>query len=180
MQHLFHRQNDLALLLEIRVVFVVSAVAVNEPAAIVTVNTHLIRHQRIQPDDVASTVPDDLRISVAVDQQMRHQCFPEHERCHFRIRLVVQQKIKRVLRHSLFSAVGVLINVQGKLCDCLRQNSHAGVNCDDLHCRAVVDSLACVCPPEEIAVGRAVVAVLRLIPRPEQSAENAHVHHSSR
>ena len=31
-------------------------------------------------------------------------------------------------------------------------------------------------PPEEIAVGRAVVAVLRLVPRPEQSAENVHVH----
>ena len=79
MQHLFHRQNDLALLLEIRVVFVISAVAVNEPAAIVTVNPHLIRHQRIQPDDVTSAVPDDLRVGVAIDQQVRHQRFPKHE-----------------------------------------------------------------------------------------------------
>ena len=53
-----------------------------------------------------------------------------------------------------------------------------GINCDDLHCRAVVDTLACLCPSEEITVGRAVVAVLRLISRPEQSAENTHVHHS--
>ena len=79
MQHLFHRQNNLALLLEIRIVFVVSAVPVDEPAVIVTVNTHLIRHQRIQPDDVTSAVPDDLRIGVSVDQQMCHQRFPEHE-----------------------------------------------------------------------------------------------------
>ena len=58
------------------------------------------------------------------------------------------------------------------------QNSHASVNGYDLHYRAVVDALACVCPPEEITVGRAVVAVLRLVPRPEQSAENAHEHHT--
>ena len=35
-------------------------------------------------------------------------------------------------------------------------------------------------PPEEIVVGRRIVAVLQIVPRPEQSAENAHVHHSSR
>ncbi len=35
-------------------------------------------------------------------------------------------------------------------------------------------------PPEEITVGRRIVAVLRLVPRPEQSAENANVYHSSR
>ena len=93
MQHLFHRQDDFPLLPEIRVVFVVSAVAVNELAAIVTVNTHLIRHQRIQSDDVTSAVPDDLRIGIAVDQQVRHERFPKNERCHFGIRLVVQQKI---------------------------------------------------------------------------------------
>ena len=93
MQNLFHWQNDLALLLEIRVVFVISAVAVNEPSAIVAVNTHLIRHQRIQSYDITSAVPDDLRIGVAVDQQVRHERFPENERCHFRIGLIVQQKI---------------------------------------------------------------------------------------
>lgn len=144
--------------------FVVSAVAVNEPAVVVTINTHLVRNQWIQPQHLTATVADDLCIGVPVDQQVRHERFPENEGCHFGIRLVMQQKIKRVLRHSLFSVIGVLVNVQRQLCNCLRQHSHTGINCDDLHRRAVVDTLACVCPPEEIAVGRAVVAVLRLVP----------------
>lgn len=71
MQHLFHRQDDLTLLPEIRVVFVVSAVAVNEPVVVVTVNTHLVRHQRIQPQHLTTTVADDLCIGVAVEHKKR-------------------------------------------------------------------------------------------------------------
>ena len=75
------------------------------------------------------------------------------------------QRGRRVrVRHSLFSVISVLVNVQGKLCDRLRQNSHASVNGNDLHCRAVVDSLARMSPPKEVGVGWAVVAVLRLVP----------------
>ena len=65
---------------------------------------------------------------------------------------------------SLFCCISVLVNVQRQLCNRLRQHSHAGVRRNDLHCRAVIDSLSCMSPSEEIAVGRDVVAVLRLVP----------------
>lgn len=86
----------------------------------------------------------------------------------------MEQKVKRMLWHSLFSVFGVLVKVQGQLCNCLRQYSHAGIHNSMLHGTSVVHTLAAVRSSEEVGVGRAVVAVGGLISAFEKSFENAH------
>ena len=71
---------------------------------------------------------------------------------------------KQVLWHPLYYQIIVQVNVRRHLYDCFRQHSHACVNRNDLHCRAVVDSLSCMSLSKEKTVGRAAVAALRLVP----------------
>ena len=130
---------------------------------LITVNLHFIGHQRIQPHHITSAVADNLCVGIAVNQQVAHQRFTEDERRHFGIWLVMEQKVKRVHRHSLFSVFGILIQMQGQLCNGFRKHSHTGIHNGMLHGTAVVHSLAAVGSSEEIGVGRAVVAVLGLI-----------------
>ena len=57
------------------------------------------------------SIPDSLKYYLisflsTILKVMPHKRFSENKRSHFRIRLVMEQKIKRVLRHSLFSFIG--------------------------------------------------------------------------
>ena len=53
-------------------------------------------------------VPDDLRISISVQQQMRHQRLPEGKARHLRIRLPVQELIQRMVRRTLFAVARLI------------------------------------------------------------------------
>ena len=65
-------QDNIALLLQVWIGFIVAAVDVDQTISLVTVYSDLIRHQRIQPQYISTTVSDNLCISIAVNQQMRH------------------------------------------------------------------------------------------------------------
>ena len=60
---------------------------------LVTVNLHLVWHERVECYDISLAVSYDLCISVTPQEQVRHKCFPEDERAHLRIRLIVEQVV---------------------------------------------------------------------------------------
>ena len=64
--------------------------SVYETVFVIPVNGHAVGEQGIQPYDFAPAIPDDLGVSVAINQQMGHQRFPKHKAGHFRVRLVVE------------------------------------------------------------------------------------------
>ena len=65
---------------------------------------------------------------------MRHERFPEYEGAHFRVRLIVEQAVERMLeRHCLAAAVRVFIKVQRQSCDSFRQDTDAGIHGSHLH-----------------------------------------------
>ena len=88
MQHVFCLQDNIALLFQVWIGFIVAVVDVDQTVSLVTV--YSIRHQRIQPQYISTTVSDNLCVSIAVNQQMGHQGFSEYERCHFGIWLIVE------------------------------------------------------------------------------------------
>ena len=85
-------------------------VGVVKPPGFVSVHRHLVGHKRIQSNDLILAVADDLCISVAPEEQVCHEGFPEHEGTHFRVRLIVEQAVERMVeRHCFAAAVRVFI-----------------------------------------------------------------------
>ena len=64
---------------------------------IVTIHTHSISHQRIESDDFTFAISYNLHIGISIKEKMRHQGLSEDKRCHFRIWLIVNQSIQRML-----------------------------------------------------------------------------------
>ena len=73
---------------------------------------------------------------------MGHQSFPEDERGHLRIRLIVQQKVQRMVSGFLGAVVRLLIDLKWQRSDGFRENSHTRIDCRHLHGGAFVDSLS--------------------------------------
>ena len=119
-QHIFRLEDDSAVFRLDRFV-VLAHVAVIQPPVFVSVNGHLVRHQWVQSNDLTFAVADDLRVGVAPQKQVRHECLAEYEARHFRVRLVMEETVKWVLHSLLFASVaGVLVHVQWQTCDGLR------------------------------------------------------------
>lgn len=55
-------------------------IGVVQPTVFVSVHRHLVRHQRVQGNDLVLSVADDLCIGVAPEEQVRHERLPEHKR----------------------------------------------------------------------------------------------------
>ena len=75
--------NGTSEFLQVGVGIFIAAVAVNQTVFVIPVNGHAVGEQGIQPYDFAPSIPDDLGVSVAINQQMGHQRFPKYEGCHF-------------------------------------------------------------------------------------------------
>ena len=87
-----------------------TVIGVVETPIFISVHRHLVGHKRIQSNDFIFTVADDLRVSVAPEEKVRHEGFPEHERTHLRVRLIVEQAVERMVeRHCLAAAVRVFV-----------------------------------------------------------------------
>ena len=67
-QHIFCLQDNIALLFQVWIGFIVAAVDVDQTVSLVTVYSDLIRHQRIQSQNITSAVSDDLCIGITVNQ----------------------------------------------------------------------------------------------------------------
>lgn len=68
-----------------------------EVTFIVTIHTHWISHQRIESDDFTFAISYNLHIGISIKEKMRHQGLSEDKRCHFRIWLIVNRSIQRML-----------------------------------------------------------------------------------
>jgi len=140
----------------------------------VAVDAHLVCHERVQSDDLALAVTDDLRIGIAPNKEMVHQRFSKHKGSHLGIRLVVEQIVKRMADNLLLTAIRfVLVNMERQPRDCLGQYPDAGIYCRGLHGRPFVHGLAAGRAAEQ-KTDCTAKPVLRFIPRPEQSGKHAH------
>ena len=111
-----------------------TVIGVIQMPTFISVHRHLVGHKRIQSNDFIFTVADDLRVSVPPEEKVRHEGFPEHERTHLRVRLIVEQAVERMVeRHCLAAAVRVFVEVQRQSCHSLGEDADAGVNRSHLH-----------------------------------------------
>ena len=164
MQHIGGLQNHRAVL-HGRRIGILHLILVVEVAHIVPVNGHAVGHQRVQRNDLAFPVSDNLGVGVAPQQQMGHGGFPKHKAGHLRVRLVMENAVQRMLqRLFLTSALPVLIQVYRQTGDGFGQNADAGVDRRHLHGGAFIHWLARGGLPEEESVTAAVGAVSGLIP----------------
>ena len=127
-------------------------------------DTHSISHQRIESDDFTFAISYNLRIGISLKEKMRHQGLSEAKRCHFRIWLILNQSIQRMLDCLFFTTgVSVLINMDRQSCNGLRKNSDTGVDCSHLHGTSFVDGFARVASTEEKAIGTVIGTVGGLV-----------------
>ena len=145
-------------------------VFVVELAVPVTVHRHPVRHQRIEGNDLALAVADDLGVGVAPQEKVGHERFPEHKGTHLWVRLIMKEQIQRMV-DSLFLAAILLVavEVERQSRHSLRQDTDAGIHRRHLHGGAFIDTLARRAAAKEKAVGAARGAILRLIPGTEKS-----------
>ena len=89
----------------VHIVRIVNGIFVIKTSMLIAVHLHPIRHQRIQSHNLTLAIADDLRIRISPEKQVRHQCLPENEGSHLRIRLIMEQKIKRMFHRFLLTAI---------------------------------------------------------------------------
>ena len=131
---------------------------------IVTIHTHSISHQRIESDDFTFAISYNLRVGISIKEKMRHQGLAEDKRCHFRIWLIVNQSIQRMLDCLFFTTgVSILINMDRQSCNGLRKNSDTGVDCSHLHGTSFIDGFARVASAKEKTIGAAIGTVGGLV-----------------
>ena len=151
-------------------------VFVVELAVPVTVHRHPVRHQRIEGNNLALAVADNLGIGVAPQEQVRHQRLPKYEGTHLRVWLVMQEQIQRMVKCFFLAAVLLIaVKVQRQTCHCFRQDADAGIHRRHLHGRPFIHSLARSASSEEKAVSAARSAVLGLIPGTEKPGKETHL-----
>ena len=114
----------------------VSVVDVIDLPLLITIRLHVLRQQRVQRHDVIPAVPDDLGVSIAPEEQVRHHGFPEGEARHLRIRLPVEKLVQRMVLGPLFILfrfIGEAVQMQREPGHRLGQKPDAGVDRSDLH-----------------------------------------------
>jgi len=83
---------------------------------------------------------------------VRHKGFAEYEGCHFRVWLIVQYRIKRVLRRFFAAVSRIFENMQRKACHRFGKDAHARVNGGGLHGGAFVNHLSAGGAAEKVSV----------------------------
>ena len=79
----------------------------------ISVHRHAVRHHQIQRNDLVFAVANNLRVGIAPQKQVGHQSLAEYESGHFRVRLIVEQKIQRTVDGFFLAAlIGVAVKVQ--------------------------------------------------------------------
>ena len=142
-----------------------TVIGVVQATILVSVHRHLVRHEGIQCNDLILAIADDLRVGITPEEQMCHEGFPEHERTHLRVRLVVEQAVERMVkRHCLAAAVRVFVEVQRQFCHSLEQYADTGIHGGHLHGRPLGHCFAGCRAAHEKGIVVARCAVLRLVP----------------
>ena len=111
-----------------------SVVLIKKMPVFISVHGHLVRHQRIQRHNFTLAVADYLGVCIAPQQKVRHERFPEDKGTHFRVRLIVQKSVKRMIDSLFFAAVfGISVKVKRQTGDGFRENTDAGIHGRHLH-----------------------------------------------
>ena len=152
----------------IHIIPVINQILIIKPAMLIPVHRHPVRHQRIKSHNFTLSVPDDLTVRIPPQKQMRHQRLPEHKRSHLRIRLIMQQKIKRMIHRLFLTAIIVIpVKLQWQTRHRLRENPHTGIHSSHLHGTPCVHSLPGSRTPHKESIPASSCAVRRSIPSPK-------------
>ena len=93
---------------------------------------------------------------------MAHQGFPEIERGHFRVRLVVQQPVERMVEGLYLAPVfTVAVHMERKARHRLRENTDAGIYSSHLQRGALIHRLAAGGAAKEKGKAAAAQGILR-------------------
>ena len=150
-------------------------VLVVEPTFGVPVHHHAVWHQRIESNDLALAVADDLGVGVAPQEQMGHERLPEYEGTHLRVRLIVEKIIERMVQRLFLPAILlVAVEVQRQTRHRFRQDADAGVHGGHLHGGTLIDVLAGGGAAEEEAVPATGCPVLGLVAGFVQAGKDAY------
>ena len=95
---------------------------------LVPVNAHAVGKERIQPHHTPHAVPDYLRKRISPQEKVNHGRLSKYERGHFGVGRIVEKKIERMPRHTLFPVPSIFVNMNRQPRDGLRQNADASVN----------------------------------------------------
>ena len=109
-------------------------------------------------------VPNYLRKRISPQKKVNHRRLSKYKRCHFGVGRIVEKKIERMPRHSLFSVPSIFVDVKRQPCDGLRQDADASVNRRGLHGCELVDLGSGGRLAKDERPAAEVVAVLRLVP----------------
>ena len=82
---------------------------------------------------MAFPAPDDLTIGVAPQEQVTERRFPPDKAGHFRVGLVVEQAVQRMVHGLLTTVGGGFIHAHWQTGDGFRDDTHAGVHRGHLH-----------------------------------------------
>ena len=153
-----------------------TVIGVIEMSVFIPVHTHLVWHQRVKCHHLVFTVTDNLCVGIAPQKQMGHECLSEHERTHFRIRLIMEQSVKRMVDGFFLAAVIVIfVKMQRQACHCFCKDTDTGIHCRHLHGRTLGYCLAGSCAAHIKGVGTARRSVFGLISRLKHSRKNTHI-----
>ena len=130
----------------------------------IPIDCHLVWHERVQSDHFTFAVANHLRVGVAPQQQVCHEGFAEDKTTHFRVRLIVEEHVKRMAERFLFAAcICVPVKMNWQTGDRLREDSHAGIDSRHLHCRSLRYGFASRGAAHEEGIAAACRPVLGLI-----------------
>ena len=112
---------------------------------------------------------------------MAHQGFPKIERCHFRVRLVMQQPVEGMVEGLYLTPVfTIAVHMKRKARHRLGENTDTGIHSSHLQRSALIHRFAAGGTAKEKSKAAAAQGILRpaqflrLIPRMEKTAENTH------
>ena len=164
----------------VHIITVINQILIIKPSMFIPVHRHPVRHQRIKCNNLTLSIPDNLTVCIPPQKQMRHQSLPEYKRSHLRIRLIMQQKIKRMIHRLFLSAIIVIpVKLQWQPRHCLRKNPHTGIHRSHLHGTPCVHPLPGSCAPHKKSIPASSCTVRRSIPSPKQLPKQLHFHLSS-
>ena len=137
-------------------------VGVCENPFTVPVHRHVIRQERIQPDDAVAPGTDDLAVAVAPQKQVGEHGFPPDEGGHFGVGFIMEQSLNRVFRGLGAAVVGVFVHVELLAGDGFCDDADAVIDRGQLHSGLCGDRLARTAGAK-IKGGRSTDGVLRLV-----------------
>ena len=145
-------------------------VGVCENPFTVPVHRHVIRQERIQPDDAVAPGTDDLAVAVAPQKQVGEHGLPPDEGSHFGVGFIMEQSLKRVIRCFDATMICVFVHVERQAGDGFCDDADTGIDRGQLYSGLCGDRLARTAGAK-IKGRRSTDGVLRLVTSTEPAGK---------